>query len=120
MGARLRNSERLKILVPQLRALQQAVRAKCRDCCYDERDTGTWLQQVGRCGCRDCPLWPIRPGADIDSERDSAIIGEEGLSADGESTEGAGTYLQGGPPVCQESAENALGSPPVTGVEGQG
>jgi len=44
-------------------SLRNAVDAKCRDCIYDEKSgLGTWREQIARCTCVDCPLWPIRPG----------------------------------------------------------
>lgn len=41
--------------------LRAAIDGKCKDCIYDPLDTGTWREQVGRCTCLGCPLWPIRP-----------------------------------------------------------
>lgn len=44
-------------------SLRQAIDAKCKDCIYDETSgLGTWREQVARCTCVDCPLWPIRTG----------------------------------------------------------
>ena len=34
----------------------KAIRAKCMDCCYDQRD------EVKLCPAKDCPLWPFRLG----------------------------------------------------------
>jgi hypothetical protein len=43
-------------------SLRKAINEKCKDCIYDNLDTGTWRQQVERCTCvTSCPLWPVRP-----------------------------------------------------------
>jgi len=34
----------------------KAIRAKCMDCCYDQRE------EVRLCPAKDCPLWPFRMG----------------------------------------------------------
>ena len=34
----------------------KAIRAKCMDCCYDQRE------EVKLCPAKDCPLWPFRLG----------------------------------------------------------
>ena len=34
----------------------KAIRAKCLDCCCDQRD------EVKLCPAKDCPLWPFRLG----------------------------------------------------------
>lgn len=34
----------------------KAIRAKCMDCCYDQRE------EVKLCPAKDCPLWPFRMG----------------------------------------------------------
>jgi len=39
----------------------EAIAAKCRDCLYDDRASGTWRQQVSACHLTDCPLWRVRP-----------------------------------------------------------
>lgn len=39
----------------------QAIRAKCRDCIYDECSPGTWRQQVDACTSTDCALHEWRP-----------------------------------------------------------
>ncbi len=38
-----------------------AIEAKCRDCIYDEKECGTWRQQVESCTCYECPLFNYRP-----------------------------------------------------------
>ena len=43
------------------RGLRGKIIAKCIDCSYDSLDTGTWRQQVEKCGCPDCPLYNVRP-----------------------------------------------------------
>jgi hypothetical protein len=40
---------------------QVAIDAKCKDCCYDELDIGTWREQVERSPCGSCPLYEFRP-----------------------------------------------------------
>jgi len=42
-------------------SLQKAINAKCRDCNYDQLDTGNWRQQIESCTSEDCALWPYRP-----------------------------------------------------------
>ena len=39
----------------------EAIAAKCRDCLYDDKASGTWRQQVSACHLTDCPLWRVRP-----------------------------------------------------------
>jgi hypothetical protein len=39
----------------------EAIAAKCRDCLYDDKASGTWRQQVSACNLTDCPLWRVRP-----------------------------------------------------------
>lgn len=39
----------------------EAIAAKCRDCLYDDKASGTWRQQVSACHQTDCPLWRVRP-----------------------------------------------------------
>jgi hypothetical protein len=47
--------------LPSLRA---AIDAFCRWCIYDPSPgEGTCAEQIRRCESRDCPLWPVRPGA---------------------------------------------------------
>lgn len=44
-------------------SLRQAIDAKCRDCIHDDQSgLGTWREQVARCTCAACPLWPVRTG----------------------------------------------------------
>ena len=45
----------------QRRGFKSKITAKCIDCSYDPLDTGTWRQQVEKCGCPDCPLYDVRP-----------------------------------------------------------
>lgn len=42
-------------------SLKDAIRAKCKDCCYDPLDHGTYLQQIENCNVKSCALWPVRP-----------------------------------------------------------
>jgi hypothetical protein len=42
-------------------SLKKAIEAKCKDCIYDELDTGSWRQQTENCTSKDCPLWEVRP-----------------------------------------------------------
>lgn len=44
-------------------SLRKAINDKCRDCCYDPADKGTWRQQVESCTITTCPLHPYRPKA---------------------------------------------------------
>jgi len=44
-------------------SLRAAIDAKCKDCIYDDASgLGTWREQIARCTCVDCPIWPIRTG----------------------------------------------------------
>jgi len=56
----------------------EAIAAKCRDCLYDDRASGTWRQQVSACHLTGCPLWPVRPLAggvpDFIRARDAARL----------------------------------------------
>lgn len=40
---------------------QEAIDAKCKDCNYDDKDVGTWREQVESCTAKDCSLWEHRP-----------------------------------------------------------
>jgi hypothetical protein len=40
---------------------QQAINKKCRDCMYDNLESGNWRQQVSLCTSLRCALWPYRP-----------------------------------------------------------
>ena len=40
-----------------------AIRAKCLDCCYDQRE------EVKLCPAKDCPLWPYRMGKNPNRKR---------------------------------------------------
>lgn len=42
-------------------SLKKAIDAKCKACCYDPMDTGTWREQSERCVVKSCPLWEVRP-----------------------------------------------------------
>ena len=42
-------------------SLKKAIELKCKDCIYDELDTGSWRQQVENCTDAPCPLWEVRP-----------------------------------------------------------
>jgi hypothetical protein len=33
----------------------------CKMCSYDEKQPGSWRQQVEDCTLTKCPLWPVRP-----------------------------------------------------------
>lgn len=52
-------------------SLRKSVDEHCKWCCYDPADTGSWRQQVEKCGCTDCPLWEVRPltNATIEKQR---------------------------------------------------
>ena len=42
-------------------SLRKAVNAKCRQCTYDPKDVGTYLQQIACCIDTSCPLHSVRP-----------------------------------------------------------
>lgn len=42
-------------------SLKKAVENMCKQCTYDELDTGSWRQQVERCEIKDCALYEVRP-----------------------------------------------------------
>lgn len=46
---------------PTMASLKSAIRAKCKDCTYDQLAGGTYLQQIEDCRITRCPLWPVRP-----------------------------------------------------------
>lgn len=41
--------------------LRGALNAKCIECLYDPYQEGTWREQVEKCTCYSCPLYPKRP-----------------------------------------------------------
>ncbi len=42
-------------------SLRSAINSKCKECIYDPYERGTWRAQVKNCGCRNCPLYSVRP-----------------------------------------------------------
>ena len=47
-------------------SLKKCIENMCKSCIYDPADTGSWRQQVERCGSGptakvQCPLWEVRP-----------------------------------------------------------
>jgi len=42
-------------------SLKKAIEEKCKDCIYDELDTGSWRTQTEKCTDKECPLWDVRP-----------------------------------------------------------
>jgi len=48
---------------------KQAIDDHCKDCNYDELDTGTWRQQVAKCTRTTCDLYQFRPMPRSTSER---------------------------------------------------
>ena len=51
----------------------KAIRAKCLDCCYDQRE------EVKLCPAKDCPLWPFRMGKN--PNRSKNMTDEQRLAA---------------------------------------
>jgi hypothetical protein len=45
---------------------KKAIDDYCRWCICDEKDKGTWRQQVGACKSVECPLWRYRPLPSVD------------------------------------------------------
>lgn len=44
-------------------SLRKAIDQHCKSCVYDEKSgLGTWREQIARCVCTDCALWPVRTG----------------------------------------------------------
>ncbi len=57
-------------------SLRKAIDATCKSCIYDELSgLGTWREQIARCTCTDCPLWPVRTGPEAGPYR-RAIVDE--------------------------------------------
>lgn len=40
--------------------LRGKVNAKCIECIYDEKQPGTWRQQIESCASTNCPLYSVR------------------------------------------------------------
>jgi hypothetical protein len=40
---------------------QCAITEMCIGCNYDEKDKGTWRQQIESCTMKNCPLYGFRP-----------------------------------------------------------
>lgn len=53
---------------------QLAIEAKCKDCCYDELDKGTWREQVERNDCGDCPLREWKPKTIATEKKEKAFL----------------------------------------------
>jgi len=58
--------------MPSMR--QVAIDMKCKDCCYDELDRGTWREQVERNECGDCPLKEYKPKTIATQKKEKAFI----------------------------------------------
>lgn len=43
------------------RSLRGAINANCRDCCFDQAESGTWRKQVENCAILTCSLHHVRP-----------------------------------------------------------
>jgi len=41
--------------------MQGLINAKCKDCCSDVDNEGTWREQVEKNPCGSCPLYGVRP-----------------------------------------------------------
>ena len=42
-------------------SMRAAINAKCKECIYDAKATGTWRKQVEDCTSYQCPLYELRP-----------------------------------------------------------
>jgi hypothetical protein len=75
-------------------SLRAAINAKCRDCCYDPLAGGKWREQISRCPCTDCPLWPVRPAPEsghfAHPARDRREVPPKSLAEPGKPGETAG------------------------------
>ena len=63
----------------------QAISRMCRQCIADDREPGTWRQQVALCTSFSCPLWTLRPlpserGAPWPSGASDAVMRVSGLT----------------------------------------
>ena len=61
---------------------RNAVNEFCKQCNYDEYDTGTWLAQVESCTMIDCPLYTIRPVTEATRKNRAQLYQKEALTAD--------------------------------------
>jgi len=43
------------------KSLRRAVNLMCKDCVYDDHESGNWRQQTEGCTSLTCPLWNFRP-----------------------------------------------------------
>jgi len=62
-------------------SLRAVINAKCRECTYDAKASGTWREQVAQCSVISCPLWSVRPapisGPYANPPRDPATVTQE-------------------------------------------
>jgi hypothetical protein len=42
-------------------SLKKAIENFCKDCIYDETESGSWRLQVEGCKATSCALWEVRP-----------------------------------------------------------
>ncbi len=63
------------LLIKAGNSLRKRINLMCRSCTNDEKDRGTWRQQVERCGCDYCPLWAVRPVSKPRTRIDSTADG---------------------------------------------
>ena len=59
-----------------MKSLRGAINAKCRDCIYDQKASGTWRMQVEACTVTGCPLYPVRPVSTSQKQAEMAEIPE--------------------------------------------
>jgi hypothetical protein len=56
------------------KSLRDSINAFCRSCIFDPTIDGTWQKQVKACKCVNCPLFPVRHGARVQSGREVSSL----------------------------------------------
>ena len=49
------------MLAHQKVSLRKAINDNCKNCSFDRKAAGTWLQQVTLCSVTSCSIYPVRP-----------------------------------------------------------
>ena len=49
------------MLTHQKISLRKAINENCKNCIFDRKAAGTWLQQVTLCSVTSCSIYPVRP-----------------------------------------------------------
>ena len=56
-------------------SLREAINKKCKECIYDQSNSGDWRMQVKACSCLACPLYQVRPlESDAKTQQEAILL----------------------------------------------